>query len=126
MVIDLSGTADARAVEAAGLRYLHVPLEGDFAIYELDTPWNEATVTWDNQPSYSTVPVITRSAEAADGDQRSWWSFDITDLVADWAASPDDNHGIVLLNESQGPEVRFTSSENVDDARRRPRLVVFP
>jgi hypothetical protein len=70
------------------------PIEGRFAQLELLTiiePWNEYTVTWDNQPSTPTGPHI---ANINDPQMFIW---DVTPLVQNWRNGVIANHGIKIV-----------------------------
>ena len=70
------------------------PIEGRFSQLELLTiiePWNEYTVTWDNQPSTPSGPHI---ANINDPQMFIW---DVTSLVQNWRNGVIANHGIKIV-----------------------------
>jgi hypothetical protein len=85
-------------------------------------PWDETTLTYDNQPSTSTEDQGFLSAST------SQWNYnavvDVTALVQKMVADPSTNYGfgIRLVNESIYRSVVFGSSEAASNVR--PRLVV--
>lgn len=75
--------------------------------------WNESTVTWNTQPTSTTVNRVAISPSAA----RFGWgtSLDVTTLVNDIKSSGVNNGFLLLLNtEAYYRRVIFASSDNTD------------
>jgi hypothetical protein len=53
--------------------------------------WQESTITWNNQPSRSGVESTTKMEW-----EKTWYIFDVTDMVAYWYANPQTNFGLGL------------------------------
>lgn len=54
-------------------------------------PWSETAVTWETQPSVSSVLSSTQQ-----NGVNQWVSFDVTGLVRDWLSNPAANYGVEL------------------------------
>ena len=60
--------------------------------------WTVGGVTWNNQPTATTTGQAGFSpAYGASGCAANWATWDVTDIVAYWAAHDDSNHGIRLI-----------------------------
>lgn len=96
--------------------------KNDCYVQQVLGPWDETTLTYDNQPATS---VENQGYLAASTSQ---WNYnavvDVTALVQKMVAEPSTNYGfgIRLVNESIYRSVVFGSSEAPRDVR--PRLVV--
>ena len=89
--------------------------------YQVNSEWQENTITWDNQPSSSS------EAEAFSAfSTMGWRTWSIDDLVQGWIDGSIANHGILLkaADESTDKEAWFSSSDYTDDATKHPKLVV--
>ncbi len=76
---------------------------GEAAVYRLTTVFDEAALTWENQPDADwMIPYGLRPIGAGDGvtDLGAYNSWEIGDLVQYWVDFPERNYGFVLL----GPE----------------------
>ena len=108
-----------------------VPVE----VYPVLRSWEEDTATW-NRPKLEQEWVgpgctgvdTDRSSEPCGittlTESSRWYSFDVTSAARTWAASPSENHGVVLL---PGPGANwhiFHSSEWWREPSERPRLLV--
>lgn len=67
------------------------------AVFPLDTAWNEAGVTWNNQPGAVAPEVDQLPVPTAPGVVIQW---NVRALVLDWVDDPERNYGLVL----RGPE----------------------
>jgi hypothetical protein len=99
-------------------------------------PWDEQTATWRRSATGQAWAVD--GAQGVDTDHADevtaavsvkmppkWYSYNVTELVRNWVAVPDNNRGLMLLT---GPgtiptdfDVRFASSEYPDQGL-RPKL----
>lgn len=70
----------------------------------LTSSWSSAT-TWNNQPTATTTGQAGFSpAYGASGCAADWASWNVTDIVAYWAAHADSNHGIrIKANDETNP-----------------------
>jgi len=85
-------------------------------------PWNESTLSWNTQPSFSTVGGVPLP-QSVSNDQN--YTLDLTSMVQDMVDNPTSNHGFVLLLQTEQfyRALRFWSSDAPDSAL-RPRLEV--
>lgn len=109
-------------------------------VYRLRRDWRERETTWylaaagspwsvagcdgtnNGAPDRDATPL----AEVAIPEPGSWFEIDLTSVVADWLAHPDENYGVLLKGD--GPvsvEYEFGSYENETTAL-RPVLIVVP
>lgn len=101
----------------------------------LQSSWNEATITWNNQPGGPYNAATTQPPGAIAGTfvvntTGAWIDVDITSIVQDWVDDPAGNFGLRLtqateLRDGNGAAVfpTFASLENETEAN-RPQLVV--
>jgi cysteine-rich repeat protein len=108
-----------------GLQPGHSTLSGsnDFFVRRIVSPWTEMGVTWKTQPSVTTTHQVR--APSSTSVSQDYDNLNVTDLVRDMVADPQNSHGFMLqlATEVRYREVTFTSSEDVTPAR-RPKLVV--
>lgn len=66
-------------------------------------------VNWQTVGMGSGSDYVAETDGAAEptGVGTGWIELDITDMVRDWIANPDDNHGLVLLAESASGSVNY-------------------
>lgn len=87
------------------------------------TPWDESTVTWDTQPSITTVnQVIVPESTSSTQD---YPDMDVTNLVQDMINDPANSHGLMLegISDQEYHGLYFASSDH-QNAELRPKLVV--
>lgn len=90
-----------------GVGYINANFPGHFGInsskiYRVSNPWNENTVTWDNQPStisnqYVTLPQST----SFDQD----YVITTTALVDEMVQNPQTNYGFMLQLDNEDPAI---------------------
>ena len=88
-------------------------------------PWDEATLTWNNQPGFDTSAGVSLP-QSTSNDQT--YNLDVTSMVQEMVDNPASNHGFMvqLLAEQPYRALRFWSSD-APDRRVRPQLrVVVP
>jgi len=85
--------------------------------------WDEATVTWNTQPSYSNSNEILL-AQSTSGTED--YAIDVTQLVQDMVDNPSTSFGFLLQlqNETYYASLVFASSDNAD-VNNHPRLEVY-
>jgi TGF-beta propeptide len=86
------------------------------------------TARWSSEREVDSDPLAFTAALAA-GASPGWVSFDVTDLVADWAAGVAENDGVLvrLADDEEAydtPGPAFPSTD-FPDASLRPRLTVW-
>ena len=85
-------------------------------IKALAAGWEERVVTWSNAPSVVDVGLARENVASALG----WKSWNVTGLVREWGASPDNNFGFFLFGGTVGDR-QFSSREGGNP----PRLFVL-
>jgi hypothetical protein len=86
--------------------------------------WTESTVTWNNQPTFSSTDTIHIGTTNIGDDKPN---INITSFVQDWVNNPSANYGMCMhLVDEPGALGRFQSYASSDDADStvRPKLVV--
>lgn len=86
--------------------------------------WYENTVTWNNQPSFSSTDTIHIGTTNIGDDKPN---INLLSFVQDWVNNPNTNNGMVMhLVDEPGTLGRFQSYASSDDAdsSARPKLVV--
>ncbi len=92
----------------------------DVQLFQVRDPWDEMTVTWQNQPTVEQPWAVRTSV---DGNVGAIFSWSIRELAQFWIINPDQNHGLEL----RGPEGAATWSRTFDSRHYTPfcpRLVV--
>jgi len=105
------------------LRLNYASPDGDEAmgtvLRRLCSSWSETDVTWNREPDWREI-----RARAEVGAEEAWYTWDVTGLVADWAARQHANHGMEIIGDEtvQQRERAFYSRETTNGLS--PRLVV--
>ena len=71
----------------------------DLAAYQVTTPWDESTVTWNTPwttPGGDFDPALVGKVSIFKSDVPGWKSIDVTPLVATWVATPGTNDGAMV------------------------------
>jgi cysteine-rich repeat protein len=113
---DLTALSAGATLQAA---YLNVRMTDQLGadmsvdVHEVSAAWSEDVVTWDTQPGFT-----DSVASSLDYQGYRWWRFDVKDLVQRWVATPDANHGLVLMQRlesiaSGGESACFDSREGL-------------
>jgi hypothetical protein len=79
----------------------------------ITSPWNEASVTWNSQPSISEDNTISvKASDAIDED----YVIDVKNLIEDMVANPDESFGFMYMleNEDYYRAMIFASSDHAD------------
>jgi len=127
---DLSSIpSDAVITEATLTLYgtAHYPLQrsNESCLCRITESWYEDTVTWDNQPTYTTEDSLYLS-ESSSSTQN--YDIDVKDFVQGWIDGYNNNNGLLLrlIDESTNQYTRmvFASSDYTSDTTKRPKLVV--
>ncbi len=103
--------------------YGHSPLDGpnDFWVRRITGPWQENTITWNNQPATSATPAVLAPASTS---QHQAYALDVTDLV--WnlpMGTTRVGFMLQLATEELYRRVHFASSDHPDE-NLRPELCV--
>ncbi|KXK62810.1 hypothetical protein AWW66_06390 [Micromonospora rosaria] len=136
----------ARVYLAFDTRGLQTPTRAELTLTNVDAPgcgatvgagiqvrrvtdfWDPAAQTWTPQPTSSaTDAVLSREGSQLGSCGSGRMSWDVTGIVAQWAAGTAKNHGLVLQSPSETRTANyrvFTSSENTEDLGPPPTLTV--
>lgn len=97
-------------------------VSGIFTPYRVTEPWNELTVTWNNQPPFDPSVFGGQTAILGPG----WYEWDITSLVRAWYMGIYPNYGMLLKTDETIPfETKLLySREAVATPMLRPMLEI--
>ncbi|GAH23273.1 unnamed protein product, partial [marine sediment metagenome] len=86
-------------------------------------PWDENTVTWNNQPQTTTQSQKSLNESTSHGE--NYLNIDLTQLVQDMIESPENSFGLMLILQSElkYAQMAFCSSDH-PDATRHPRIEI--
>lgn len=99
---------------------------GSFTVglYKVTSDWEEGTITWNNQPTSSTVAEAFCTVYASTA-WRTW--YNIGDLVQGWVDGSITNYGMLLKVTGETSIIMiaiFTSSDHTTDPSKRPKLTI--
>ncbi|HWG99973.1 MAG TPA: phospholipase A2, partial [Pilimelia sp.] len=136
----------ARVYLAFDTRGLQAPTKAELILTNVDAPgcgaavgagiqvrrvtgfWSPATQTWAPQPASSgTDAVLSREGSRLGGCGSGRMFWEVTGIVAQWAAGTGRNHGLVLQSPDERPAANyrvFTSAENTEGLGPPPTLTV--
>ncbi|MFE9201928.1 phospholipase A2 [Micromonospora sp. NPDC007230] len=136
----------ARVYLAFDTRGLQVPTKAELTLTNVDAPgcgatvgagiqvrrvtdfWNPVTQTWTPQPTSSTTDaVLSREGSQLGSCGSGRMTWDVTGIVAQWAAGTAKNHGLVLQSPSETKTANyrvFTSAENTEALGPPPTLTI--
>ena len=127
---DLSSVPiNARIIDAYPTLYQHKSLDtGSFTVglYRVTSDWEEGTITWNNQPTSSTV--VEASCTVYDGSTalRTW--YNIGDLVQGWLDGSITNQGMLLKATTDETSLTmiamFWSSDYTAGTSKCPKLLI--
>lgn len=127
--IDLAQIPANATISSASLNlyydaaFVAVPVAGqnDFWVERVTQSWAENTITWNNQPSSTTV---NRGSSTVFTSSDMVYTVDVKEVIKDIIAS-GNNYGLVLKLKDEQPHrnVAFGSTEN-PDPNKRPTLEV--
>lgn len=131
---DLSGIPANSAIQSATLSLYyhtstsnigHSQLSGSNACWlkRITSPWDEATVTWNNQPATTTQNQVNIPASL--NDTMSYPNIDVTNLISDIYNNSSTSYGMELLlqTEQYYRSLLFASSAEANSTL-RPKLSV--
>ncbi|MGD2178146.1 MAG: DNRLRE domain-containing protein, partial [Anaerolineae bacterium] len=113
---DVSSIPGDAVVDTAYLRlYLDGATGADpvsIGAFFLTSDWDEATVTWNSNPTIS-GPGLNSNIDSIAGEYKTWY---IPWYVQDWVDDPASNEGVLLLGPSSGPyyERWFESRDHLE------------
>lgn len=126
---DISSIPSTATITSASLSLYHYPstnnighstLSGsnDSWLRRVTSDWDENTVNWNNQPSYTTQNQVNLAAST--NDTMNYPNIDITNLFNDIWTNPTTSFGIILMlnSEQYYRAMLFASSDNADILKR--------
>jgi hypothetical protein len=97
---NLSGIPADATVQKAVLRVFmnspSSPVTGSFDVYEIDSPWAEKTITWNNKPPLGSSATGNMPVPLGAASYQNYVLVDITPLVQNWVNGSIANNGIAL------------------------------
>jgi hypothetical protein len=112
---NLSGIPADATVQKAVLRLFlsgpTVPASGTFDVYEIDTPWMENTLTWNNKPPLGTSATGGQLTSLSSDSYQNFVLIDITPLVQKWVKGTVINNGLALVTTTVRAAYSFDSKE---------------
>jgi len=92
-------------------------------LQRITSSWQENTLTWNNQPSTTTVNQVSLAASTS--ETQNYENIDVSALVQDMVNDPSRGHGFMfrLKNEAYYRAMYFCTSDHSNPAL-RPKLVV--
>jgi len=97
----------------------------NISLYQVTGNWKESTITWNNQPTNSTVAESSCTVYAASNVWRTW--YNIGDLVQSWLDGTITNQGMLLKATDETSidlEVDCYSSDYTTDTSKHPKLII--
>jgi hypothetical protein len=93
----------------------------DAYLLKITSSWNENSVTWNTQPTTTTVDQVYLSQSTS--STQDYLDMNVTSFVQDWVTNPSSNNGIMfmLATEIQYRSLVFCTSDHADPAK-HPRL----
>lgn len=91
-------------------------------VQRITSDWNESTVTWNTQPTVTTINQVLLPASSSETQN---YEINITSLVQDYHNSPSESFGFMLRLQTEAyyRSIVFASSDN-SDSNLHPKLVV--
>jgi hypothetical protein len=117
-----SATLNLYCNTTSAITQLHSGSNASF-LRRIITSWQENTVTWNTQPSTTTVDQVTLGASTS--NNQNYLNIDLKSMVSAWVADANGNYGLMLQlqNESIYRSVILASSDH-GDSTKRPLLTV--
>ncbi|GAB4317531.1 MAG: hypothetical protein Kow00127_09320 [Bacteroidales bacterium] len=80
-------------------------------------PWTEYGLTWNNQPGSSSAGMVV--IPVSSGPQSDYLDIDVTEMVTDMVANPDENFGFLfkLVTEEIYRRIGLSSSDHPDPSK---------
>jgi Collagen triple helix repeat (20 copies) len=90
-----------------------VVVGGSFDVYQLNSSWNENTLTYNNAPALGTSATGAHPVAITASSMNQFVLIDITSLVQGWANGTVPNNGIALALTTSGGSFSFDSKESI-------------
>jgi hypothetical protein len=94
---------------------------GIVSLHEVTSAWGETSVTWATFPTFSLAAASSQLVDTAG----RWYSFDVSDIVRDWATGATPNLGLAIQMDSPDGQVTLQGAGSFA-AGQAPRLTVVP
>ena len=116
---NLSTLPAGASVSKATLRlYLDAVYKpGSFDVYELDTAWNENTLTYSTAPPLGPSATGSHPISVSASSLRQYVLIDITPLVQNWMSGAVINNGVALALTGGGGNFSFDSKESAQTSQ---------
>ncbi|MCD4824315.1 MAG: DNRLRE domain-containing protein [Phycisphaerae bacterium] len=128
---DLSGIPAGQTIDSVTLslyKYGHYgTVVVDATLYQITESWDESTLTYNDEPSYGSTAIASRSMTGGETNGwKTWEDTNLTSLVQDWYDGTTTNYGLVLRVQTNigNSNIAFYSSDYTTDASLRPKLDV--
>lgn len=124
---DLSSVPENARVTDTDLILYHSSTSGttDFYVgaYKVTESWEESTITYSSQPSYSSEAEYSTNVTAGNTE---WENWDIDALVQSWLDGTFTNNGVVLkaTDESSLDTIAIFRPSDYSNSTYRPKLVI--
>lgn len=86
---------------------------GSFDVYQLNSSWNENTLTYNNAPALGISATGSHPVAITASSLNQFVLIDITSLVQGWANGTIPNNGVALALTTSGGSFSFDSKESV-------------
>jgi hypothetical protein len=107
----------------------------DLEAYRLLRPWVESQATWERAAlgdpwgmGGANDTTVDRDAEASASQtvaaMEAWHELDLTDLVSEWVADPQSNHGVILRASGNISVIYYFASSEYQTVSQRPQLLI--
>jgi len=122
---ELAGLPADATISSARLELFQIDAQGaeryTISPYAIFDPWDELKVVWGNKPSAFSLGDPASTLDIAGG----WKTWDVTNIVQNWAVGEIQNYGILLLGDGDTLGLRvFSSRDNQQLPDMMPRLVI--
>jgi hypothetical protein len=98
--------------------------ENSFSIYKIIQSWDENSVTWNNQPLFSSTNAVYVPKSIS--TTQSYIDIDVTAFVQDMIDNPSENYGFMLKLDEEFPYKLVTlASSDYPESSKRPKLVIY-
>jgi len=90
---------------------------------KITSPWNESTVTWNNQPSNTSTNQAQLGESLTAGE--NYLEIDVMDLIIDLFENPSSDYGLMFIDydEIKYARMAFCSSDHADP-NKRPKIEI--
>jgi hypothetical protein len=126
---DISSIPPGRSILSATFRLYYYdwgdsnPAGRPLSCYRITSDWDEATVSWNTQPSYTSSPITQTSVPFSTG---TWIEWDVTSDVTEFYEGTKDNFGWRIADEKAwgGMNIPRTRTRSKEYGAFTPELVI--